>query len=174
MFVRATLTGGDQVVSEFDRLRGIRSLSGNVMSGRRPFPVWKVVGTHHTFSAEPKATRTREFINGSMIKSMQIVEPVVEDHGYNPEMFRPVARMDAGSAGLHRFTEETLPEGVDVEVSTDIDYPCHRAPDGRRYVVLHYRSDAGDPDVEYYLDDEAGTGEGLGEVFAWDDEDALV
>jgi hypothetical protein len=136
MFVRATLNDGSQFVSEFDRLNGIRNLASNVFSGRRPFPIWRVTSTEHPFSFEPTLLRTREFVNGKMLRSLQVVEPIADDHGYDPLLFRPITRVSNGTAGTYRFTPETMPEGVDADVSPDIDYPCHRHPDGRRFVIL--------------------------------------
>jgi len=175
MFVRATLNDGSQFVSEFDRLNGIRNLASNVFSGRRPFPIWRVTSTEHPFSFEPTLLRTREFVNGKMLRSLQVVEPIADDHGYDPLLFRPITRVSNGTAGTYRFTPETMPEGVDADVSPDIDYPCHRHPDGRRFVILKMGARSDEANVEYFLDAEAGIGSDINDAMEpWDDEENLV
>jgi hypothetical protein len=174
IYVKATTISGNEFVSEFDRLTGIRELSANVFAGRRPFPVWRTVGRAHPVSNEPCLIRERTFVNGSQILSMEIVEPVMDDHGYLPDYFRPVARMSNGSAGTHRFTEETRPDDAGAHVSTEHDYPLHRAPDGGRFVILQHR-DNGDPNTEYRIDPPAPVDAALGAMSEdeWDDEEDL-
>ena len=134
MFVRATLTNGTSVISEFGRLTGIRKLSADVLGGRKAFPVWTVVGDVHPANGQPCTVRTRSFISGAQVLSMEAVVPTTTDHGYSPENFTPEQRIAEGPAGLFRFTPEMdLPEGA----VANIDYPTARDPEsGRRFIVI--------------------------------------
>jgi hypothetical protein len=173
MFVRATMLDGTQHVSEFDKLTGIRQLSADVMSGRKPFPVWRVVGQQHPYSGEPTTIRTRMYVHGSQVLTLEVVEPGFDDHEYLPANFHQVARMGNGTAGTHRFTPETAPD-ADVDVSTEHEYPCHRDPDGRRYVILQWNSDAGDANVTHYIDAVSGDQSDITAAMGdWDDEEDL-
>lgn len=173
MFVRATMLDGTSHVSEFDKLTGIRQLSADVMSGRKPFPVWKVVGREHPVSGEPTDIKTRMYVHGSQVLTLEVVEPVCDDHEYHPDLFRSARRMGNGTAGTHHFTPETVPE-ADVGVSTEYGYPCHRDPDGRRYVILQWNSDAGLPNVTHYIDTVSGDQSDITAAMdGWDDEEDL-
>ena len=152
MFVRAKLIDGTEVVSSFERLTGIRKLSADVLGNRKAFPVWRVVGTTHPESGEPCLTRTRQFVSGRTIAHMEIVEPTTEVHEYDPANFSPVVEVARGEAGRMVFTEDMDPvEGVRVGV----EYPLHRDPDGRRFVVVTSNSAEGEQDVLHYIDAEA-------------------
>jgi len=146
MLVRATMTDGSQHVSEFSKLRGIRRLSGDVFGGRKAFPVWATVAEAHPVSGEPCQIRTRKLVSGRLIASLEIVDA----EGASIQM------VDEGAAGRITFTEDQdVPEGV----QPGVDYPLHRSPDGRRFVVVFSNSGAGEQDVLHYIDDEAGVSE---------------
>jgi len=152
LYVRALMVDGTQVVSSFERLQGIRKLSADVLGNRKAFPVWRVVGTTHPVSGEPCLTRTRQFVSGRQIAHMEVVTPTNENHEYDPENFEPVVEVQRGDAGRMFFTEDMDPvDGVTVGV----EYPLHRAPDGRRFVIVTSNSGDGEEDVLHYIDDEA-------------------
>ncbi len=182
LYVRAKMTDGTEVVSSFERLQGIRKLSADVLGNRKAFPVWRVVDTTHPVSGEPCLTRTRQFVSGRMIAHMEVVTPTTEDHEYNPDNFEPVVEVQRGDAGRMLFTEDMdAVEGITVGV----EYPLHRAPDGRRFVIVTSNSGEGEEDVLHYIDDEAvDMTEALRDVMEpgapvvdasedYDDEDAL-
>ena len=182
MFVRALMTDGTQVVSSFEKLQGIRKLSADVLGNRKAFPVWRVVGTTHPVSGEPCLTRTRQFVSGRMIAHMEVVEPTTENHEYDPTNFAAVVEVQRGDAGRMLFTEDMdAVEGITVGV----EYPLHRDPDGRRFVVVTSNSAEGEEDVRHYIDEEAvDMTEALSSVMEpgspvvdptedYDDEDAL-
>ena len=164
MLVRATMTDGSQHVSEFSKLRGIRRLSADVFGGRKGFPVWETVATSHPVSGEPCQIRTRKLVSGRLIASLEAVD---EDGA-------PIQMVDEGSAGRITFAaDQDIPDGV----RQDVDYPLHRSPDGRRFVIVFSNSGAGEEDVLHYIDDEAGASEEvavgvMGEA-DYDDEDQL-
>ena len=146
MLVRATMTDGTQHVSEFSKLRGIRRLSADVFGGRKAFPVWDTVAEAHPVSGEPCQVRTRKLVSGRLIASLEVVDA----EGASIQM------VDEGAAGRITFTEDQdIPEGV----RPNVDYPLHRSPDGRRFVVVFSNSGAGEQDVLHYIDEEAGVSE---------------
>jgi hypothetical protein len=146
------MTDGSQVVSSFERLQGIRKLSADVLGNRKAFPVWRVVDTTHPESGEPCLTRTRQFVSGRMIAHMEVVEPTTENHEYDPDNFAPVVEVQRGTAGRMLFTEDM--DAVD-GITVGVEYPLHRDPDGRRFVIVTSNSGEGEEDVVHFIDDEA-------------------
>lgn len=163
LYVLATLKNGEQVISEFEELRGIRTLASDVMSGRKAFPVWRKVGDTHPVSGEAVTLRTREFISGTEVARMQVVEPIIEDHDFDPANFRPAVQLKSGRYGIWTAPEDEdeRPEGI--EAGTQ--FPVHRdlEQDNRRYVILQVARDGAD-EVRYYIDPEAHE-----ESMEWDD-----
>jgi len=164
MLVRATMTDGSQHISEFSKLRGIRRLSADVFGGRKAFPVWETVAEEHPVSGEPCRLRTRRMVSGRLIASLEAVDA----DGASIHV------VDEGVAGRVTFTEEQdIPEGV----QPDVDYPLHRSPEGRRYLVVQSNTGDGEADVLHYIDAEAGASEEvasdvMGEL-DYDDEDEI-
>lgn len=161
LYVMAYLKNGDRLVSEFENLRGIRSLSAEVMSGRKAFPVWRPVGDTHPVSGERVSIRTRTFINGRSIEAMEVVRPTVDEHGFDPENFEPAPLMKSGPNGLWAAPDnEDCPEGVE----PGTEFPVHRDSDtGRRYVILRIAEGASE-EVRHYIDPDIRE-----EVASWDD-----
>jgi len=149
LHVMATMLDGSTVVSEFGRLRGIRQLSADVMSGRKPFPVWETIAEVHPASGEVCKVRTRRFVSGHQIVGMEVVVPD-DGGGYVAEQ-----RIAEGSAGLYSFSDtEDVPAGG----VTGVAYPVALEPEsGRRYVTLNASPDEAPTDASEAgsYDDEA-------------------
>lgn len=139
MKVLATLKDGTTVESEFEKLTGIRKLSADVFAGRKAFPVWRTVADHLP-SGEPCLLRTREFINGS-----EIVGLVVVDENGEPEV-----HVMGGRYGVFTVTEEFAAEnGLEVGAK----YPIHRDEEFRRYIYTAWSENEVER-VKAYLDPE--------------------
>lgn len=150
LYVRVTLRSGEQVVSEFSRLRGISRYSQQVMGGVKPFNVWQVVAETHPVSGEPCLMRSRRLINGREIVDMQIVEPQTEraDEAratLRADLFDPVTEPQGGEAGIWVAPDnEDRPELA----VAGARYPVHVNPSTLdRYVILR----AGDEPVTHII-----------------------
>lgn len=176
LFVKATLMDGEAVIVEFDKLKGIRQLSADVMGGRKAFPIWRKVSERHPVSNEPVLVRTRTFLRGDQIKEMQVVKPregFDDTHNLQPEHFEAEVHMKSGRDGLWKAPSG---EGAVVGAQAGTDYPIHRdEATHRRYVILAWDENEAEQ-VRHFLDAEsAGVTEsrsyeddGDGE---WDEED---
>ncbi|HEX5097244.1 MAG TPA: hypothetical protein VFX21_14555 [Acidimicrobiia bacterium] len=177
LYALATLNDGTKIVTEFEKLKGIRQLAADVFSGKKGFPVWRKVSDVHPISGEPGVlTRRREFISGSVITRLEVVKPKPgfesEDlHQMMPEFFEP----DAIMSNLDRnglWTAPTAQEDLVAGATPGAQYPLHRDPDQRRYVILTWNEDPA-AQVRHYLDAErvAGATVDLGAGFSDDDDD---
>ena len=168
------MVDGTTVVSEFDRLTGIRQMSADVMSGRKALSIWETVGTVHPASGEPNLQRTRRFVSGRQVVAMEVVKikaGLTADHGYEPDNFESVIRTASGPAGLYQFSaDEDLPDGA----VTGVDYPTYRDPEtGRRMVTLTAASDDREA-VAVFVDPARSDVEDLtGPMDDYDDEDGI-
>lgn len=177
LYVQATLKGsGERVISEFDKLKGIRKLSADVMGSAKAFPVWRPLSERHPISGEPCLVRRRSFIAGSEIAGMEVMKPKAgfeDSHNYQPDNFEPEAIIQAGRNGTWR-APDALTEGF-VEGSTPgALYPIRRDPDHRRYVVLAYNDAQPEQSVVHWLDDAnpgVRSSTSVGERAVRDDED---
>jgi hypothetical protein len=164
-YIRATIEGKrgrrEQVICEFQQKQGMRRFARDVMAGAKALPVWRVVGTEHPHSGERVLLRTRQFINGRIVLDMEEVEPVVEDHDYEPGNFTqaPSIRALNGSSRNGLWTAPVADEDRVEGAEPGAQYPVHRdVADSRRYVLLKAAGEF-TPEVRHYLDAEAGHGE---------------
>jgi hypothetical protein len=158
LYVRATLTDGSAVVSQFGKLEGIETYARQVFAGSKPFNVWTVVHTTHPASGEACLVRRRRVVPGSRIAELEVVEPVqnanlepTADGLLDPSQFQPALHIQKGEAGLHTFeATEDLPEGA----VAGIGYPIHREAFGYsflRYVILRVAQD-GAEELRHWID----------------------
>lgn len=162
-YILATLNDGSQVVCEFQQKQGMRRFARNVMSGQMALPVWRVAGEQHPHSGERVLLRTREFINGSSVRSLMEVEPRdgIADHNYEPANFRPAESMKAlnGAGRNGMWVAPTTPDDAIEGAVPGVQYPVHRDTDSRRYVILRV-AEGEAPERRHYLDrDSAGHSE---------------
>lgn len=155
-YIEANLKDGGTVISEFQKAQAMRRFAADVFSGRKALPVWRVVGDTHPQSGEPVVIRTRSFVNGTHIASMQAVVPINENHGYDPSNFEDVEEFKGTtgrqSNGLWTAPTENTPDGA----VAGVKYPVHRDEvDHRRYVILRVAEDV-TPENRFYLDETAG------------------
>lgn len=170
LYVRIETRDGEVLISEFQKLKGIRKLSADVMAGRKAFPVWKPVAETHPVSGEPVSVRRRIFLNGDTIARMETVQPLdgmEDDHNFDPDNFVPEPIIKRGEAGLW-----TCPENIEGGV-VGVEYPIHRDTDHRRYVILTWAEEESEQ-VRHYLDEaRAGSSETFNYVEDdddWDDD----
>jgi hypothetical protein len=169
MFVKAKLEGGESVIVEFEKLKGIRQLSADVMGGRKAFPIWRKVADRHPVSNEPVLVRTRTFIRGDQITEMEVVKPIAgeeETHEFRPEAFESMVLVRSND--VHGNWTAPAGEGAVVGAQAGAEYPIHRGEDHRRYVILAWDEQENEQ-VRHYLD-----AEGAGSVadLDFDDEPA--
>lgn len=168
MFVLTTLKTGEKFISEFTKLRGLRSYSSQVMSGQKSFAAWTVVAREHPASGEPCLVRTRTFVSGTAIATMTEVAPTTEDHEYDPENFKPVEHFQKNEYGFFQFTDALA---ADIEGAVaGIEYPIHRDPTSlRKYVILSVAEPENSVEEQrHYIDSATNAWQPISEV---DDDD---
>lgn len=152
LYAKVTMHDGSAVIAPFEKLTGIRRLASDVMAGRKAFPVWRPMGTRHPQTGqEGVVVRSRAFINGRDIATMEEVRPIAgreDDHGFEPSAFESVAMVQSGPAGMwrgdraaltSRFYAAATANDADTLglVQDDVEYPIMReAGTQRRYIVL--------------------------------------
>lgn len=170
-YILATVVVGnevDEVICEFQNSQKMRKFAREVMSGAKALPVWRKISDTHPQSGEPSLIRSRRFINGNLVLSMEVVQPkqdFADTHGYDPNRFEPVPEIKSQGYGFWTCPPDDAPEGAVVGAR----YAVKRdAVDQRRYVTL--RVAEGDaPERRHYLDAErGGHSESLG---AYDDDE---
>lgn len=156
LFVKVTLKSGETFISQFDKLKGIGTYAGQVMTGKKALNRWTVLAHEHPASGERVLVRSRTMVNGSEVASMEEVIPKdgadeTAVRRLDVDAFEGSPQIEKGTHGLHKFDEadETRPEGV----STKYGYPIYREPGSlRRFVILDARTE---PQRKHFLDAEA-------------------
>lgn len=146
-FLKAKLRNGTEVVSEFQKVKGVGGYAMQVMGGQKPFNVWRAVESAHP-SGQVVSQRTRHIIAGRDIVDIVEVRPNSEDHNFDPANFTEVTYVQKGPGG--RWTcPDTAPEGT--TLVPGVTYPVLiDGQSARRYVIQ--ATDVGDVPVKYYID----------------------
>lgn len=162
-YLKATLTDGAEVISEFSKLGKVGRYIAQVFARVKGFNSWQVVATTHPGNGEPCLQRTRVLLNGAFILHIAEVVPTPDrpDGSMDPIHFTAKVEFAKGTYGLWIAPSDgTIPD-----VTAGLGYPIKRDEQTmRRYVttnagVPHF-VDPVAPPAEAWADpvtDEAGT-----------------
>lgn len=169
-FLRARLTSGQVVVSQYEKLENVEKYVNQVFLGQKPFNVWLPTGDRHPQSGEKVSFRKRKMYPGRVIDEIEEVQPVAgreTTHNFEPSNFEAVITMGRGARGIFTVPSETergpglygaegnllyTEQMRSLGLQPGTRYPVHRDQGTFRDYIVVRAGENGAEDLRYYLD----------------------